>query len=82
MFEVAAEVGSRWVSMRWHGHRFLGMDGSKINLPNDSWLREYFGVIGTDNRHKPGLGVQCQLDTDKYDLGVHITDEQISGIKL
>jgi hypothetical protein len=34
---------------RWEGLRILVIDGSKINLPNDPQLREYFGTIGAGN---------------------------------
>jgi hypothetical protein len=30
-------------------YRLLAIDGSKINLPNDPQLREYFGTIGAGN---------------------------------
>jgi hypothetical protein len=35
-----------------------------------------------NTRTQTGLSVQCQLDTNKYDLGVQITDEQMLQIKL
>jgi hypothetical protein len=35
-----------------------------------------------NTRTRTGLGVRCQLDTKKYDLGVYITDEQMLKIKL
>jgi hypothetical protein len=35
-----------------------------------------------NSRTRPGLRVQCQLDMNKYDLGVQITDEQMFEIKL
>jgi hypothetical protein len=38
-------------------------------------------LIG-NTRTRTGLSVQCQLDTNKYDLGVQITDEQMLEIKL
>jgi hypothetical protein len=31
-------------------------------------------------RTRTGLSVQCQLDTNKYDVGVQITDEQMLGV--
>jgi archaellum biogenesis ATPase FlaH len=35
-------------------------------------------------KYQNSIGSQCsrELDTNKYDLGVHITDEQMSKIKL
>jgi hypothetical protein len=35
-----------------------------------------------NTRTRTGLSVQCQLDTNKYELGVRITDEQMLEIKL
>jgi hypothetical protein len=35
-----------------------------------------------NTRTRTGLSVRCQLDTNKYDLGVQITDEQMLEIKL
>jgi hypothetical protein len=31
---------------------------------------------------RTGLSIRCQLGTNKYELGVHITDEQMVKIKL
>ena len=33
----------------WHGYRVSAIDGSKIQLPDDKYLRETFGTMGKDN---------------------------------
>jgi hypothetical protein len=47
-------------------------------------LTDYQTMVGLirNTRTRTGLSVQRQLDTNKYGLGVHITDEQMSKIKL
>jgi hypothetical protein len=57
-----------FISMNWRG------------VP----LTDYQTVVDLirNTRTRTGLSVQCQLDTNKYDLGVRITDEQMSEIKL
>jgi hypothetical protein len=35
-----------------------------------------------NTKTRTGLSVRCRLETNKYDLGVRITDEQILEIKL
>jgi hypothetical protein len=30
----------------WHGYRVLAVDGTKLQLPSENGLREYFGAIG------------------------------------
>jgi hypothetical protein len=49
MFEVTVEASCRGEIKRWHGFRLLAIDGSKLNLPNDPKLREYFGTSGAGN---------------------------------
>jgi hypothetical protein len=57
-----------FISMNWRG------------VP----LIDYQTVVDLirNTRTRTGLSVQCQLDINKYDLGVRITDEQMSEIKL
>jgi hypothetical protein len=57
-----------FISMNWRG------------VP----LTDYQTVVDLirNTRTRTGLSVQCQLDMNKYDLGVRITDEQMSEIKL
>jgi hypothetical protein len=47
-------------------------------------LTDYQTIIDliSNTRTRTGLRVRCQLDTNKYGLGVHITDEQMLEIKL
>jgi hypothetical protein len=47
-------------------------------------LTDYQTIVDLirNTRTRTGLSVQCQLDTNKYDLGVQITDEQMLQIKL
>jgi len=33
----------------WHGYRVSAIDGSKIQIPDDQILRDYFGTMGKDN---------------------------------
>jgi hypothetical protein len=50
LFEATVEAAYQGVIKRWRGYRLLAIDGSKINLPNDPKLREYFGTVGAGNR--------------------------------
>jgi hypothetical protein len=49
LFQATAEAAYQGTVKRWRGYRLLAVDGSKINLPNDPQLREYFGTIGAGN---------------------------------
>jgi hypothetical protein len=49
LFEVTGETMYQGAVKRWRGYRLFATDGSKINLPNDPQLREYFGTIGAGN---------------------------------
>jgi len=33
----------------WHGYRITAIDGTKLQLPDDSKLRDYYGTIGKGN---------------------------------
>ena len=33
----------------WHGYRVSAVDGSKMQIPDDKKLRDYFGTMGKDN---------------------------------
>jgi hypothetical protein len=57
-----------FISMNWRG------------VP----LTDYQTIVDSirNTKTRAGLSVRCQLDTNKYDLGVHITDEQMLEIKL
>jgi hypothetical protein len=49
LFEATVTSRHEEEIQRWDGRRLLAIDGSKINLPNDPQLREYFGTIGAGN---------------------------------
>lgn len=38
------------VLKQWHGHRLFAVDGSKLNLPNESSIAEHFGISGSSNQ--------------------------------
>jgi Transposase DDE domain len=65
--EEFTEISRAEGSLRtWHGHRLLGADGTKLNLPDTAPLREKFTVVG--NQHgKAGECVQG-LGMVLYDL--------------
>jgi hypothetical protein len=62
IFETTVKAVYGGVINRWRGYRLLAIDGSKINLPNDPELREYFGIIG------PGDGSPCAQGSILYDM--------------
>ena len=46
----------------WHGHRLIGGDGTRLNLPDTEELRAHFGVhrnqhLGTQNDHMQATAV-------------------------
>ena len=47
-------------------------------------LTDYQTIVDliSNTKTRTGLSVKCQLDTNKYDLGVRISDEQMLEIKL
>jgi hypothetical protein len=40
----------------WHGYRVSAIDGSKIQIPDDQVLRDYFGTIGKGSSAATGQG--------------------------
>jgi len=38
----------------WHGYRVSAIDGSKTQIPDDQYLREYFGTMGNTNAAATG----------------------------
>ena len=40
----------------WNGYRVSAIDGSKLSLPNDQPLREYFGTSGAGNKSPTAQG--------------------------
>jgi hypothetical protein len=69
-----ATVTSRYEEeiRRRDGCRFLAIDGSKINPPNDPELREYFGTIGAGN------GSPCARGSLVYDRA----NDVIAGARI
>ena len=51
---------------RWHGHRLLGADGTKLNLPDNAELRQRFSLV-TNQHGAAGACVQA-LGVVLYDL--------------
>jgi hypothetical protein len=49
LFETTVEAAYQGTIKRWREYRLLAIDGSKINLPNDPRVREYFGTSGAGN---------------------------------
>ncbi|MDR2742577.1 MAG: hypothetical protein LBB98_10540 [Treponema sp.] len=49
LFEITVEAAYQGVIKRWRGYRLVAIDGSKINLPNEPKLGEYFGTVGAGN---------------------------------
>jgi hypothetical protein len=47
-------------------------------------LPDYQTIVGLISKTKTrtGLSVRCLLDTNKYDLGVHISDQHMLEIKM
>ena len=46
LFELTVNEAYRLEIKRWNGYRVFAIDGSKIALPNDPEMREYFGTMG------------------------------------
>lgn len=46
LFRLTAETMTEHCTKKWHDYRVYAIDGSKIALPADKELREYFGAIG------------------------------------
>jgi hypothetical protein len=77
MFEVTVEASCRGELKKWHGYRLLAIDGSKINLPNDGELREYFGTSGAGNSSP------CAQGSILYDIENDVVlDARIEPMKI
>ena len=55
LFKVTVDTMLANCHKKWHGYRLLAIDGSKINLPQDAALMEYFGANG-----RGAKSCQCQ----------------------
>lgn len=66
------------VFSKWKGFRLLAIDGSDIQLPNDEFLKQYFGT--TNNQTGPTIAMAKVSYV--YDVLNHITlDAQINRVK-
>jgi hypothetical protein len=72
IFETTVTALCGGTLTRWRGYRLLAIGGSKINLPNDPDVREYFGVI------RGGEGSPCAQGSILYD----IENDLIAGARL
>ncbi len=60
----------------WHGYRVSAIDGSKIQIPDDPVLREYFGTVGKGGTAATGQGSAL------YDVYNNIViDAQLEPVK-
>jgi hypothetical protein len=69
---------SKWNKIEHCLFSFISMNGSGVPLTDYQTIVDLI----RNTRTRTGLSVRCELDTNKYDLGVHISDEQMSEIKL
>jgi hypothetical protein len=69
---------SKWNKIEHCLFPFISMNWRGVPLTDYQTIVDLIRNIRT----RTGLSVRCQLDTNKYDLGVHITDEQMLKIKL
>src|SRR5205085_8348942 len=63
-FSALSQADGTWRS--WHGHRLLGADGSKLNLPDSAALRAAYSVVS--NQHGAAGEVVQGLAVVLYDL--------------
>src|SRR5205085_2094434 len=63
-FSALSQADGTWRS--WHGHRLLGADGSKLNLPDSAALRAAYSVV--TNQHGAAGEVVQGLAVVLYDL--------------
>jgi hypothetical protein len=59
LFEITVDTPYQGEIERWHGFRVMAIDGTKINLPNDPPLREYFGTVRAGNSSPCAQGLSC-----------------------
>jgi hypothetical protein len=69
---------SKWNKIEHSLFSFISMNWRGVPLTDYQTMIDLI----RNTRTRAGLSVRCQLDTNKYDLGVRITDEQMSEIKL
>jgi hypothetical protein len=54
LFEQSVTLTYSKYTERWHGWRVMAIDGSKIALPSDKKLKEYFGTYGNGDNAVTG----------------------------
>jgi hypothetical protein len=59
LFHLTGETMVKELGNTWHGFRVLTFDGSKINLPADESLFEYFGANGRGAKSPQAQGSVC-----------------------
>lgn len=63
-FTTLSQADGTWQT--WHGHRLLGADGTKLNVPDTAALRAAYSVVG--NQHGAAGQVVQALAVVLYDL--------------
>lgn len=48
LFGITVEAMTEHCTKKWHGYRVYAIDGTKIALPADEALREYYGALGKE----------------------------------
>jgi hypothetical protein len=66
--------------VRWQGHRLLGADGTRLNVPDTPALRQHFGVQGNQHETFPQATGVVLYDLGN-DLGLAATFGPVSGEK-
>jgi hypothetical protein len=76
-YALSTEDGSL---VRWWGHRLLGADGTRLNVPDTPALRSHFGVQGNQHETFPQATAVVLYDLGN-DLGLAATFDCVSGEK-
>lgn len=76
-YALSADDGSL---VRWYGHRLLGADGTRLNVPDTPALRQHFGVQGNQYETFPQATAVVLYDLGN-DLGLAATFGRVSGEK-
>ncbi len=56
----------------WHGYRVSAIDGSKLQLPDDVALRDYFGTVGKGSSAATGQGSVLYDVYNNFILDAHL----------
>jgi len=80
LFKLTATEMTGNLHKTWHGYRVEAIDGTKVALPADTALREYFGALGKDGSAPTAQGsILCDVLNDiVLDAGIEplSTDER------